>query len=125
MPVEHFVDQKLNILRVRRWEHIDTQDEDLAFSARGNDPLIVPGIPVLVNCTEVEPTDSTELIEYIAKCTTRIAADLQCGPLAIVVSSDIEYGMARMYMAYTELSHPNTNVFRSESEALEWLVGQR
>jgi len=33
--------------------------------------------------------------------------------------------MARMYMAYTELSHPNTNLFRSESEALEWLVGQR
>ena len=121
MPVEHWVDVPMNLLRVRRWGHISTQDESQACRDRERDPLVVPGIRVLVDCTKVEPADSVETIKYIADCTTRIAADLQCGPLAIVVSTDVEYGMARMYMAYTDRVHPETNVFRSEGDALKWL----
>ena len=124
MPVEHTVDTDLNLLRVRRWGDISTHDEIKACEDRKRDPLVVPGIPVLVDCTGVYPADKTETIRYIADCTTRIANDLHCGPMGIVVNSDVEYGMARMYMAYTDLIHPNTDVFRSEEEALGWLRSQ-
>lgn len=125
MPIEHRVDVNANLLRVRRWGAVSTQDEEQAFASRKSDPLIVPGIPVLVDSTGVEPPDSPEVVKYIADCTTRIAADLRCGPLAIVVATDVQFGMARMYQAFTDLAHPRTCVFRSEPEALAWLGSHR
>jgi hypothetical protein len=125
MPIEHPVDTKTHLLRVRRWGHISLQEETQAFRERAEDPLVVPGMPVLVDCTGVLPPDSTRMIKYLADHTAKIAADLQCGPLALIVASDIEYGMARMYISYTVVEHPHTNVFRSEVEAMEWLSIKR
>jgi hypothetical protein len=82
---------------------------------------MVPGMPVLVDSTGVEPPDATETVKYVADCVVANAAKLKCGPVAIVVSSDVEYGMARMYIAYTDLAHPDADVFRTEVEALNWL----
>jgi hypothetical protein len=45
--------------------------------------------------------------------------------VAIVVSSDVEYGMARMYMALTEIEHPNTAVFRDYDDAQEWINAEK
>ena len=122
MPIEHKIDPETGIMHVRRWGHIDTQDEKEAFQKRSKDPLLVSDTPVIVECREVDPADSTEVVQYIADRTTRIAADLDCGPIAIIVSSDVEYGMARMYMTMTETMHPNTEVFRSYDEGLAWLL---
>ena len=121
MPIEHKVDEKTGIMHVRRWGAITTHDEEAAIKKRNEDQLVVPGIPVIVDCREVDPPDSSEVVRYIADMTTGIAAELDCGPLAIVVGSDVEYGMARMYMALTELKHPDTIVFRSYDNALKWL----
>lgn len=121
MPIKHQVEEDGRLLRLRRWGEISIQDEEMAGAQRAHDPLIVPGIAVLADCREVEPADTTEMVRSMAESTTRIAAALQCGPLAILVASDVEFGMARMFMAYTELEHPRTEVFRSETAALAWL----
>lgn len=121
MPIEHHFDQCNRILVVRRWGHITTHDEERACAEREADPQISPGIPVLVDCREVEPPDSTETVRYVADCVMRLASRSACGPVAIVVSTDVEYGMARMYMAYTDNVHPNTQVFRSIESARKWL----
>jgi hypothetical protein len=124
MPITHEVDVARNLMRVRRWGSITSQDEEAAARLRREDPLVVAGIKVVVDCTEVEPPDTTEVVKYLADQAAAQASRLNCGPLAIVVSSDVEYGMARMYMAYTEMEHPWTNVFRSMDEALAWLDSQ-
>lgn len=121
MPISHYVDTDLGILKVTRSGSIQTQDEAKAFRDRKKDPLIKPGIPVLVDCREVSPSDSTEVVEYLAKVTVDIAHRLGCGPLAILVNTDVEYGMARMFMILIELEHPTTMVFRDPEEAIEWL----
>jgi len=124
MPIEHTVDEKTGIMHVRRWGAISSHDVEAEFKKRKEDPLVVPNIPVIVDCREVEPPDSSEVVRYIADMTTAIAAELDCGPIAIVVSSDVEYGMARMYMSLTETKHPNTEVFHSYDNALNWLHKQ-
>ncbi len=121
MPIEYVIDEKADVLRVRRHGHISTHDEELACRERSEDPRIRPGMSVLVDCREVEPPDSTETIKYLADCVARNSAALQCGPVAIVVASDVEYGMARMYLAYTDLVHPDTEVFRDLESAEAWL----
>ena len=96
-----------------------------AFRARQEDPDIKPGMPTLVDCHEVEPADSREVVQYVAANIHGHAARLKCGPVAIFVSTDIEYGMARMYIALSEMSinEPNlkTEIFRDREEALAWL----
>ena len=124
MPIEHTVDKKTGIMHVRRWGEITTHDEEAALKKRRKDPLVVPDIPVIVDCREIEPPDSSEVVQYISRRATDIAAELDCGPIAIVVSSDVEYGMARMYMTLTDLKHPNTMVFRNYDNALKWLREQ-
>jgi len=90
MPIEHIVHEKTGIMHVRRWGKITTHDEEAALTKRRKDPLIVPNIPVIVDCPEVDPPESSEIVRYIADMTTAIAAELDCGPVAIVVSSDVE-----------------------------------
>jgi len=121
MPIEHRIDEKTGILHIRRWGAVKTHDEELAMQKRKEDLLAVPNIPVLVDCREVDPPDSTEVVQYLANKVMSLAAELGCGPVAILVNSDVEYGMARMYMALTELKHPNTMVFRGYDNALKWL----
>ncbi|MDF1554178.1 MAG: hypothetical protein P1P84_13995 [Deferrisomatales bacterium] len=96
-------------------------EDEASFQARLADPAVTVGIPVLVDATEIEPADSVERVHCMAERVARNASRLKCGPTAIVVSSDVEYGMARMYMALTDQIHPQTNVFRDTNEALEWL----
>ena len=125
MPIQHMVDPETGILHVLRWGHISTHDEEGACRDRSEDPLISPGISVLVDCTKVEPADSSETVRYISDCVIKNASALQCGPVAIIVSTDVEYGMARMYMALTDLAHHNTEIFRDRDSALAWLMEQR
>lgn len=124
MPIEHKVDENTGIMHVRRWGAISSHDEEVAFQKRREDPLVVPNISVIVDCREVYPPDTTEVVQYIANNVKALASELDCGAIAIVVSSDVEYGMACMYMALTELTHPNTMVFRSYDNALKWLKKQ-
>jgi hypothetical protein len=124
MPIEHRVDSATSILFVTRSGHIKTRDEELALDHRMKDPLIAPGIPVLVDCRRVNPAESTKTVKYLAKQVTNLAAELQCGPVAIIVSTDVDYGMARMYMMLTELAHPNSMVFRDYEDGMAWLISQ-
>jgi len=124
MPTEYKVDEKTGIMYVRRWGAITIDDEAAALKERSVDVSVIPNISVIVDCREVVPPDSAEVVRYIADRTTAIAAELDCGPVAIVVGNDVGYGMARMYMGLTALKHPNTEVFRSYNDALKWLQVQ-
>ena len=124
MPIEHRVDPETGFLLVRRWGLIDTYDEEAAFEERSKDSQVVQGLPVLIDCRDVDPPDSKQVIQYLANRGSRIAAELDCGPIAIIAGSDAEYGMARMYIALAEMNHPNTMVFRNYDEGLKWLFQQ-
>ena len=45
--------------------------------------------------------------------------------MAIVVNSDVEYGIARMYQLLTETIQTDTEIFRSVQEAIDWLDSRK
>lgn len=73
MPVSHYIDTVRGIMFVNRSGTIDSHDESRAFLKRDQDPLVVPGIPVIVDCTGVDPPDTTEVVEYIAHHSKHMA----------------------------------------------------
>ena len=124
MPVTHYVDTDRNLLFVRRSGRTSPDEEEASFRARKEDPAITPGISVFVDSRDVDPPDSPETIQRVAHNVAQNAARLQCGRTAILVATDVQYGMARMFMALTDLVHPDVEVFRDEQEALQWLTRQ-
>jgi hypothetical protein len=109
------------ILVLERSGTISTSDEDVNLQKRLKDVKVVPGMRVLVDSQGVVHGDSVDVVRHLAAIARATAAQLECGALALVVRSDVEYGMARMYMALTDDHHPNQAVFRSVDEALSWL----
>lgn len=112
------------ILEIVRSGALGRTEEDASLALRHSDDRIVPGMRVLVDSRKVVPADSIEVVRHLAAVSRTTAADLECGALALVVSLDVGYGMARMYMALTEAGHPNTQVFRDYDEAVSWLKSQ-
>lgn len=120
MSISHHV-RPDGILVVERFGSLDISEENAALQERLKDAEVVPGMKVLVDSRGVVEGDTCEVVQHLAAVARATAARLECGALALVVKSDVEYGMARMYMALTEISHPNTQVFRDYEEALSWL----
>jgi hypothetical protein len=112
------------LLEIVRSGAVDSAEEDASLVLRNADTRITPGMCVLVDSRKVVPADSCEVVQHLAAVARATAAGLDCGALALVVDSDVGYGMARMYMALTEAKHPNTQVFRDYDEAVLWLTSQ-
>lgn len=70
----------------------------------------------------MNPPDSVKTIRRVAAIVQENAQRLRCSRTALLVGSDVQYGMARMFMALTEPIHPHTAVFRDYDQALNWLL---
>lgn len=80
------------------------------------DPEYHPEYSRLVDTTRSNPARlSAEAVRWIADRNTRA----RVGKIAFVANTDAMYGMSRMYELHSEGTP--CQVFRSRSEALEWL----
>jgi hypothetical protein len=122
MPIRHRVEENGELLVVERLGTVTPEEEADSLRARGADPEVRPGIPVMVDCTRLDVTDSPTHVRQVAERALANARHLRCGRVAIVVRDDAAYGMARMYQALTEDSHPITQVFRALQPARRWLL---
>ena len=82
-----------------------------------------PGLNILFDDTDLD-TDNlyTADVEYIAELIAAMKSDYEQSKMAIVVGSDVQYGLARQLQALTE-SQTGTQmrVFVNEDEAANWL----
>ena len=120
MPVRHHV-RPDGIVVLERWGTSSIAEENASLQTRLADPAIVRGASVLVDSSGVVDGDSIEVVKHLASVARAVAERLDCGAIALVVASDVEYGMARMYMGLTAVRHPRTEVFRDREKALDWL----
>jgi len=82
-----------------------------------------PGLNILFDDTEMD-TDNiyTSDIEFIAELIAAMRSDYGHSKMAIVVSSDVQYGLARQLQSMTEAqTGTQIRVFINEEEAASWL----
>ena len=95
------------------WAHQEKLDRDPDFD---------PSFAQLLDVTQVTKLKlSSEDVRRVAESNT-----LSTNPrLAIVATSNLVYGMARMFQIFREMKgEEKTRVFRDRDEALAWVLGK-
>lgn len=92
----------------------DTQAQILA------DPRLADGSCMLVDCRELKAAPSAGELRQLAGNLVPML-DRGLGAIAIVTSSPMVYGVARMFATFAELVNAHVMPFKCMDEAKNWL----
>ncbi|HEX5045116.1 MAG TPA: hypothetical protein VFV75_19635 [Candidatus Polarisedimenticolaceae bacterium] len=83
-----------------------------------------PEVSLLLDTTRSQSLDkrSPRQIRHVAQYLGPYRKRIR-GRCAVVVGSDLQFGLSRMGSAYSDSVGVDAGVFRSRAEALEWLRG--
>jgi hypothetical protein len=81
-----------------------------------------PGMPSLVDCRQVTSLLSPEELRAVAADVAGVVAVPVRGKCAVLASTDVVFGLMRMYEAYTEDAPVVVRVFRDHDLAMTWLA---
>jgi len=87
------------------------------------DPQFRPGMPSVIDCRPVQSLFSIGDLRRMAD-ESKKRPELQVpGRAAVLASSNLVYGLLRMYEVFTEGDPVQIRVFRKADEAMLWLTG--
>jgi len=121
MPVTYRIDPELrrivthctgNATLAEVLAHFDELESD------GNCPV---GADVLLDLTAMTSAPNVGQMRSAAARAADAARKVRFGSIAIVVGSEILFGMARVFEAFTEAHFARTSVFRNREAAEAWL----
>ena len=117
MPVRFEIDLERRRV-VTTWEGDVTLAENRNFiEALGADPDFDPSLDQLSDARSVTTAVPSDRLADLARSQVFGSGSRR----AIVVDSDLVFGVSRMYQAYTGQGGPEVRVFRDLEEANSWL----
>lgn len=122
MPISYSIDKNLGVVFTTATGRL-TEEELLEDKRRlTSDPNFSPEFVELSDIRAVSDLAITP--EGIARMVMQDEDDadkLSAYKLAIVVSKEVAFGLARMYESMTQANVPNVRIFREINEARDWL----
>lgn len=122
MPVVYQIDEEKGIVRVRAFDEVTWEDQARASAAWFADPGYRPGMPILFDTRERRTVGDSEEVRTARDNTEALAAIQPGTRIAVVVQTDVGYGMTRMFMGLSGEGPLVTNVFRDIESAEAWLL---
>lgn len=95
------------------------------FDALFNDPSFLPGMPGLIDCRTVKSRFTIGDLRRTAADVKRRPQLQVPGRAAVLASSNLVYGLLRMYEVFTEGDPTEIRVFRRPEDAMAWLTERR
>lgn len=125
MPITYDIDETLGVVRTLVTGRL-TDEQLIAHKHRLlADPRFTPGMKELSDVRGVEAMEVTPRgIAAAVSFDSSHSSKLDGHRLALLVPTDLVFGMARMYEMSTEGNTGGVQVFRSEDEALGWLEAE-
>lgn len=124
MPIDYQIDLQRRRIRTTCSGWVTLDDVLAHFDLLENDPQCPPQLDVLLDLTTVtslpEPFQLRSVAERIG-AVTKVAFGL----CAIVTSSDVLFGLSRMFEVYSQAYFEQTCVFRHLAEGAAWLDAVR
>jgi hypothetical protein len=125
VSVTYQIDKAKGIIRTRCTGMVTIEEVIEHFHTLEQDPECCPDhVDVLLDLTEEITIPTKENLQDVAHEIRRIRGRVQFGALAIVACTDALFGMSRMLEVFAGQYFRETCVFRSVSEAEEWLGSQ-
>lgn len=118
MPAVHQIDIPRRIVLTTEWGELSDADLRGLYDRIREDPAFDPAFRQLCDLRNVTKiTTSVETLRYLAQ--SRIFSP--GAKRAFVVGREVDFGLARLFQAYSESEGQIVEVFRNLSEAEAWL----
>lgn len=98
------------------------EDELAVYRKMLADPSFEPGIDILLDNRARSASGGSSHVQKMARLASGARSELAGCRCAIVVSNEVEFGMARMYELMTDGDPLTVRVFRVLEEAETWLA---
>jgi hypothetical protein len=118
MPADYRIDRSERVIYSRAWGVLTDQELAANRAALYADPDFEPDLAQLYDFTDVTEVQITSPALRELASTTRFSPDAR---RAVVVSTDVAFGMARMYSIVSG-REGFIQVFRDRASAVQWLV---
>ncbi len=124
MPVTYEIDKTRNIIRTRCTGDVKFEEVVGHFKDLVRDPVCPPHLHVLLDLTELTSVPTSEQLTRVSDEIRTASAKVRFDACAIAVSSELIFGMMRMFEAFAEENFGATRTFRGLEEAERWLQKQ-
>ena len=118
MPAEYELDLALGLVRTKEWGVLTEDDLRELYERIRSDPAFDPSFRQLCDLREVTKiTTTAEALRFLAQSRVFSPGSRR----AFVVGRAVDFGLARMFQAYSEVAGQTVEVFREMDEAKVWL----
>jgi hypothetical protein len=125
MPVIYDIDKTQGIIVTRCVGDVKLGQVIGHFESLIQDPDCPPKLDVLLDLTECLSIPENYELQPVSDKIGSVRKKVKFEACAIVVSSDLMYGMARMFLVFADERFQVAQVFRSANDAKKWLIGQK
>ncbi len=122
MPVTYYIDQ--GILYTRCAGNATFREVLDHFRVLEEDPALPNSLDVLLDLTQLDSLPESSQLRSVSSEIGRISDKVRFEALAVVASSDVLYGLCRMFEVYAQPHFRTIQVFRQLQEAAEWIAVQ-
>jgi hypothetical protein len=124
MPVTYRIDKANGIIYTRCIGPVTIEEVVDHFRILQQDPNCPDSIDVLLDLSEQTSIPKKENLQDVASAIALVRSRVQFGAIAVVAGSDALFGMLRMFEVFAKQYFRESYVFRSRSEAEEWLASR-
>jgi HrpA-like RNA helicase len=125
MPVVYLIDREKALIRTRCVGPVTLPEVADHFRQLERDPDRPARVDVLLDLREVSSLPTDDQLRAVGREIQRIRDSVRFGACAIVASSDVLFGTAKMFEVVAAPGFRVTRVFRGPTEAEAWLAEQR
>jgi hypothetical protein len=125
MPVSYRIDQGNGIIRTRCGGNVTFEEVVDHFRVLEQDPNCPNRLDVLLDLTEMTSIPSSDQLQAVSRVIGGIEETVRFDTCAIAASSDVVFGMSRVFEVLARKRFRTTCVFRSVDEAEAWLLSRR
>ncbi len=119
MPESFEIDPRVGLVTSRVWGVVTDEEVRQHYLRLLADPRFDPSFRQLADVTGVTAVAASVTTVAVIARTTLFREGVR---RAVVASSDLQYGMARLFAAYSEEGRQNVRVFRDLAAARAWLA---
>jgi hypothetical protein len=125
MPVSYSLDQGSAVIRTRCTGDVTFAEVVDHFRALRQDPNCPACLDVLLDLTKITSIPSSDQLQAVSRVIGGVQETVRFDGCAIAASTDVLFGMSRMFEVLARESFRATCVFRTVDEAEAWLLARR